>query len=139
MTKDNVLDSNIEVMKIVKAFNSNEFTKNMLNSWVVTIAKIDSLLKDKKNGFMVDEDIFELDKITEQRIIQSLNSYFSLPLELQKSNEDVTDGKSAIDLLKEQLVAIAFQVDKIYESTLENKKLNFMAQHRKMQNISGAT
>ena len=46
MTKDNVLDSNIEVMKIVKAFNSNEFTKNMLNSWVVTIAKIDSLLKD---------------------------------------------------------------------------------------------
>ena len=32
MTKDNVLDSNIEVMKIVKAFNSNEFTKNMLNS-----------------------------------------------------------------------------------------------------------
>ena len=139
MTKDNVLDSNIEVMKIVKAFNSNEFTKNMLNSWVVTIAKIDSLLKDKKNGFMVDEDIFELDKITEQRIIQSLNSYFSLPLELQKSNEDVTDGKSAIDLLKEQLVAIALQVDKIYESTLENKKLNFMAQHRKMQNISGAT
>ena len=83
MTKDNVLDSNIEVMKIVKAFNSNEFTKNMLNSWVVTIAKIDSLLKDKKNGFMVDEDIFELDKITEQWIIQSLNSYFSLPLELQ--------------------------------------------------------
>ena len=53
MTKDNVLDSNIEVMKIVKAFNSNEFTKNMLNSWVVTIAKIDSLLKDNFKGILI--------------------------------------------------------------------------------------